>query len=101
MTVLDNSKKDKLVNEFENQQSELINHKSNITIDVDYYQRAIDDPDVSEERKRELIQIIGNIVMCFIDLGFGVHPVQLAQQEKRQEQKQQSEKEQLLERSDV
>lgn len=69
------------------------------TIDVDYYQRVIDDPDVSEERKRELIKIIGNIVMSFIDLGFGIHPVQLAQDEKHRTQ--QREKEQRIERQDT
>lgn len=69
------------------------------TIDVDYYQGVIDDPDVSEARKRELIEIIGNIVMSFIDLGFGIHPVQLAQNEKHRPQ--QLEKEPRLERQDV
>lgn len=69
------------------------------TIDVDYYQRVIDDPDVSEARKRELIEIIGNIVMSFIDLGFGIHPVQLAQNEKFKTQ--QREKDQRIERQDA
>ncbi|MGJ8530567.1 MAG: hypothetical protein ACSHYC_00185 [Alphaproteobacteria bacterium] len=68
-------------------------------IDVDYYQQVIDDPNVSEARKRELIEIIGNIVMSFIDLGFGIHPVQLAQNEKHRPQ--QREKEQRLERQDL
>lgn len=54
-----------------------------VGIDVDFYQGIIDDPDVPPERKRELIEIIGSIVMSFIDLGFGVHPVQLARDEKR------------------
>lgn len=69
------------------------------TIDVDYYQRVIDDPDVSEARKRQLIEIIGNIVMSFIDLGFGIHPVQLAQNEKHKQQ--QFKKDQRLERQDT
>lgn len=69
------------------------------TIDVDYYQSVIDDPEVSEARKRELIEIIGNIVMSFIDLGFGIHPVQLAQNEKSRTQ--QREKEHRSERQDA
>ena len=50
-----------------------------VDIDVDYYQAAIDDPANSEDRKRELIAIIGEIVVHFIDMGFEVHPVQQAQ----------------------
>lgn len=50
-----------------------------LTVDVDYYQGIIDDPKISTEFKRELIEIIGAIVMHFIDLGFGVHTIQLAQ----------------------
>jgi len=72
--------------------------KPSVGIDVDYYQGIIDDPEVSEIRKRELIEIIGAILINFIDIGFGVHPVQLASQEK---QSQQTNKEKLLERSDV
>ncbi len=55
--------------------------RPSVGIDVDYYQAAIDDPEVSDERKRELIEIIGAIVINFIDIGFGVHPVQLAQKD--------------------
>lgn len=67
----------------DNQYSKLSLSRPSVGIDVDYYQSAIDDPDVSEERKRELIEIIGAIVVNFIDMGFGVHPVQLAQKEKQ------------------
>lgn len=72
--------------------------RQSVGIDVDYYQSIIDDPDVSEARKRQLIEIIGNIVMSFIDLGFGIHPVQLAQNEKHRPQ--QREKDHRLERQD-
>ncbi|MDQ0314619.1 hypothetical protein [Amorphus orientalis] len=72
-----------------------------IGIDVDYYQGVIDDPAIPEARKRELIEIIGSIVMSFIDLGFGVHPVQLARQDGEKPTTQEAEKETLLERSDA
>lgn len=74
--------------------------KPSLGVDVDYYQSIIDDPDVSESRKRELIEIVGAIIMNFIDIGFGVHPIQLASLDKHQQPKH-SEKENLLERSDV
>lgn len=55
--------------------------RSSIGIDLDYYQAAIDDPEVSDAKKLELIEIIGALVINFIDIGFGVHPVQLAQKQ--------------------
>lgn len=56
-------------------------NRQSVGIDIDYYQEIIDDPEVSDVRKRELIEIIGAIVINFIDMGFGVHPVQLAQKD--------------------
>lgn len=55
--------------------------KPSLLIDVDFYDDVIDDPDISPDQKRQLIEIIGQIVVAFIDIGFGVHPVQLAQAE--------------------
>ncbi len=95
MTATDNSEKEKTKQIAPSHTPALSEAKPTLSVDVDYYQDIIDDPDVSEERKRELIEIVGNIVMQFIDLGFGVHAVQLAQDEQ-----QQSAKEKLLEGSD-
>lgn len=79
------------------------NPRPSIGVDVDYYQGIIDDPEVCESRKRELIEVIGGIMVQFIDLGFGVHPVQLAKAEKpeRHQCQNQTEKEQKIERSNV
>lgn len=79
------------------------NPRPSIGVDVDYYQGIIDDPEVSEDRKRELIEVIGGMLVQFIDLGFGVHPVQLAKAEKpeRHQCQNQTEKEQKIERSNV
>lgn len=55
--------------------------RPSVGIDVDYYQAVIDDPDISDAKKLELIEIIGALVINFIDIGFGVHPVQLAQKQ--------------------
>jgi len=60
--------------------------RPSLSVDVDYYQAVIDDPEVSDARKRELIEIIGAIVVNFIDIGFGVHPVQLAHKEGQQQE---------------
>lgn len=78
------------------------NGLGSVGIDVDYYQEIIDDPEVSPARKRELIEIIVTIARNFVDLGFGVHPVQLATREHEERHDiQQPAKEKILERSDV
>lgn len=45
-------------------------------LDVDYYQAFLDDVDIPDDQKRELIAICWNIVVQFIDLRFGIHPLQ-------------------------
>jgi hypothetical protein len=45
-----------------------------LTIDYEYYQTFLDDMDVPDEQKRELIQVIFSIVVQFVDLGFGISP---------------------------
>ena len=69
-------------NEHETPNTSILGRKPTVEIDIDYYQSVIDDPSVTEARKRELIEVIGRIVMPFIDIGFGVHPVQLARETK-------------------
>lgn len=69
-------------NKHETPISDILKRKPTVQIDVDSYQMMIDDPGVSEARKRELIAIIGRIVVQFIDIGFDVHPVQLARETK-------------------
>ena len=50
-----------------------------LTIDYEKYAQLLDEADVSEDQQREFIEAIWNIVVSFVDLGFGVHPVQEAQ----------------------
>ncbi|MEM9211734.1 MAG: hypothetical protein AAGA63_09615 [Pseudomonadota bacterium] len=47
-----------------------------LTLDIDYYQSLLDDPEVSEDQKREYLETIWPIVVQFIDWGYGIHPVQ-------------------------
>lgn len=70
-----------------NQGSPPTNQKRSLGVDVDHYQAIIDDPGVSEVRKRELIAIIGKVVVQFVDIGFDVHPVQQAQADKQKRHK--------------
>jgi hypothetical protein len=47
-----------------------------VTVDVKKYESWLDDPDLSEEQKEEFLQALWSIVVTFVELGFGVHPLQ-------------------------
>lgn len=47
-------------------------------VDVDYYKEVLDEPGLSEEQKEQIITALWQIIVAFVDLGFGVHPVQQA-----------------------
>ena len=49
-----------------------------VTVDFEEYLHFLDDEEISEADKRELLQTLWNIVCEFVALGFGVHPVQQA-----------------------
>lgn len=49
-----------------------------LTIDWDAYLPFFEDEDISEADKHEMIEALWSIVVNFVDLGFGVHPVQQA-----------------------
>jgi len=49
-----------------------------LSIDWDAYLPFFEDEDISEADKQELIEALWSIVVSFVDLGFGVHPVQQA-----------------------
>jgi len=55
-----------------------IANKPAITVNYEKYAPLLEDPDLSEDQKREFLQAVWNIIVGFVDLGFGVHPVQLA-----------------------
>ena len=52
-----------------------------IGIDWDFYMQLLSESDAPDEQKRELIETLWNIVVAFVDLGFGVHPVQQAREQ--------------------
>ncbi len=47
-----------------------------LEIDVEKYQAFLDDPSLTEDQKRQLIEALWSIIVAFVDLGFGVHPMQ-------------------------
>ncbi len=50
-----------------------------ITVDYERYAHMLEDADLSEDQKREFLQTIWNIIVEFVSLGFGVHPLQQVQ----------------------
>lgn len=47
-----------------------------LTVDVEKYQALLDDPSLSEAQKEEFLRALWSIVVTFVELGFGVHPLQ-------------------------
>ncbi|MCV6576552.1 MAG: hypothetical protein OIF58_12515 [Cohaesibacter sp.] len=47
-----------------------------LSIDWDTYGELLEDSDLSDDQKREFIQVLWSITVSFVDLGFGVHPLQ-------------------------
>ncbi|WP_141246512.1 hypothetical protein [Actibacterium ureilyticum] len=50
--------------------------KPSLGIDTAKYQAYLDDPSLSEAQKEEIVQALWSIIVAFVDLGFGVHPLQ-------------------------
>ncbi len=48
-----------------------------LTIDYALYEQYLDDSDLTVDQKREFLDTLWNIIVNFVDLGFGVHPLQL------------------------
>lgn len=49
-----------------------------LTVDVEKYQAFLDDADMTQAQKDEFLQALWSIIVSFVDLGFGVHPLQAA-----------------------
>lgn len=49
-----------------------------LSIDYEKYEHYLEDTDLTDEQKQEFMKALWNIIVNFVDLGFGVHPVQQA-----------------------
>ena len=56
-----------------------------VTVDVERYKHFLDESDLTDDEKQQVMQALWEIIVNFVDLGFGVHPVQAAQQSSTQE----------------
>jgi hypothetical protein len=56
-----------------------------IELDVAKYEALLADSDLSEDQKTEILQTLWEIIVTFVDMGFGLHPVQQACGEKAED----------------
>lgn len=49
--------------------------QSIIKIDVAKYQAWLDDPALSDQQREQILEALWQIIVCFVDLGFGVSPL--------------------------
>ena len=49
-----------------------------LPVDVAKYQGMIDDPDLTEDQKRQFVEALWTILVAFVDLGFELHESDLA-----------------------
>lgn len=61
-----------------NATNQYTDHKSKPRIEIDYarYEALLDDPSLSAEDRRAFLDVVWNIMVEFVSLGFGVHPLQ-------------------------
>lgn len=48
-----------------------------MSVDLEEFAHHLDGSDLSDEQKREYLSIFWNIVMAFVDLGYGLNPAQI------------------------
>jgi len=49
-----------------------------LTLDVALYEGYLEDSDLTEDQRRDFLEALWSILVGFVDLGFGVHPLQQA-----------------------
>lgn len=52
--------------------------KPALTIDYALYEKHLDECDLTDEQKQEFLDTLWSVIVGFVDLGFGVHPLQQA-----------------------
>ena len=50
-----------------------------LTIDYEKYAHFLEDSDLTEDQQQQFLETIWNIIVEFVSLGWGVHPLQQAQ----------------------
>lgn len=58
--------------------SQAIAKRPVITLDVSLFEEYLADSSLTDDQKREFLEVLWSIIVGFVDLGFGIHPVQQA-----------------------
>ncbi|MEZ5919418.1 MAG: hypothetical protein R3D66_05815 [Alphaproteobacteria bacterium] len=61
-----------------------------MSLDIEKYKRHLVSTGWSEDKKDEFVRTVITIMESFVDRAFGIHPVQLAVEEKKQDSMQES-----------
>ncbi len=73
-----NFERSDLLQAFDTAASKDDERKSLSAADEAGFMEFLDDPGLSEDQKRQVIQALWPIILTFVEIGFGTHPVQLA-----------------------
>lgn len=49
-----------------------------LTLDYDLFASYLEDSDLSDRQKLEFVETLCSIIVAWVDLGFGIHPLQQA-----------------------
>ncbi len=50
--------------------------RSTLTVDVAKYEAFLEDTNMTDAQKEEFLQALWSVIVSFVELGFGVHPLQ-------------------------
>ena len=59
-------------------------HHKALTLDLEKYLAPLKDWDISEDQKTEFIHTLWNLLRNFAEIGFEIHPVQLAEKQREE-----------------
>jgi hypothetical protein len=58
--------------------SEHVHGYPSIQFDAEEFWHFVENYDLSDDQKREYLETVWSIIIGFVDLGFGIHPIQAA-----------------------
>ncbi|MGD1925902.1 MAG: hypothetical protein ACFB03_17195 [Paracoccaceae bacterium] len=62
--------------EVSKEQTEHAQTRRALFLDTDLYQRYLDSTEYTDEAKRDFVEALWSIMVSFVDLGWGIHPLQ-------------------------
>ena len=57
-----------------------------LSLDWEVFGAHLDASDLSDDQRREFIEVLWSLVVSFVDLGFGTHPLQLVMENSCEQQ---------------